>query len=105
MEICDRHLDGGHAKQFIRRFIYTDEEVSWIVKALRQVRNLQLLKTRHSIAKDFKQKYGRKFSVKSIERIFIRFLHDIPDERTKFNKLIKGASWLVDQGHGAGKVF
>ena len=52
MEICERHLDAEHTKHFIRRFRYIDEEVSWIVKALYQV------KTRRSIAKDFSQKFG-----------------------------------------------
>ena len=40
MEICERHLDAEHAKQFIRRFRYTDEEVSWVVKALQQIKGL-----------------------------------------------------------------
>lgn len=52
MEICDRHLDEEHAKQFIRWFRYTDEEVGWIVKELQQV------KTRRSIVKGFSQKFG-----------------------------------------------
>ena len=54
MEICERHLDAEHAKQFIRRFRYTDEEVSWIVTALKQVKKLQTLKIRRSIARDFR---------------------------------------------------
>ena len=44
MEICDRHLDAEHIKQFITRFRKTDQEVSWIVKALQQVKGLQQFK-------------------------------------------------------------
>ena len=104
MEICERHLDAEHAKQFIRRFRYTDEEVSWVVKALQQVKGLQqvkklqTLKTRRSIAKDFSQKFGRKISVLSTERISFRFLHDVRDERTKFNKLTEEqVGWLIKE--------
>ena len=74
------------------RFRYTDEEVGWIVKELQQV------KTRRSIVKDFSQKFGRKVSVKSIKRISFKFLHDIRDERTKFNKLTEEqVGWLIKE--------
>ena len=97
MEICDRHLGEEHAKQFIRWFRYTDEEVGWIVKELQQV------KTRRSIAKDFSQKFGRKVSDKSIKRISFKFLHDIRDERTKFNKLTEEqVGWLIKERQRGG---
>ncbi|KAL9632913.1 MAG: hypothetical protein Q9164_005014 [Protoblastenia rupestris] len=93
METCERHLDGEHAKQSIRWLRYTVEEVSWIVKALQQVKGLhqveklQTLTIKRSVAKNFSQKFGQKTSVLSIERISFRFLHDVRDERTKFHKL------------------
>lgn len=54
-----------------------------------ELKNLQTLKTRRSIAKDFSQIFGRKISLLSTERISFRFLRDLRDERTKFNKLTK----------------
>ena len=99
MEICDRYLDAEHAKHSIRRFRYPDEEVSWIVKALQQVKkttasqkNLQTLKTRHSIAKDFSQKFDRKISVLSTERIPFRFLQRSSRRKNQIQQTDRGAS-------------
>ena len=73
-EICDKHLDEKHAKQF-RRHRYTDEEVRWILKELQK----KTFKTISSIVKKFSQKFGRKTSFQSVKNVWLNYKKDNED--------------------------